>query len=186
MGASQPRTSVPFVDATASARRTSRMPIRRRGNANTCSKAVRHSDVGEALLIASPGRHFRSLRAGLSRLDPIVFAEVTGPAAGTALIFLIVRVGDPSAKSAIAQYPARPDVIVDDYFVARNDFRDQGEIDFAHLTLSSRKRRIAADLLFTPHMIEIAPTLRPLSLVKHIDFDRCARLRVLRYLQPPF
>jgi hypothetical protein len=84
---------------------------------------------------------------------------MAGPAAGTALIFLIVRVGDPSAKSAIAQYPARPDVIVDDYLVARNDFRDQREIDFAHLTLSSRKRRIAADLLFTPHMIEIAPTL---------------------------
>jgi hypothetical protein len=69
-----------------------------------------------------------------------VFAEVTGPAAGTALIFLIVWVGDPSAKSAIAQYPARPNVIVDDYFVARNGFRDQGEIDFAHLTLSSTKR----------------------------------------------
>jgi hypothetical protein len=77
----------------------------------------------------------RSLRVDLARLDPIMFAEVAGPAARTALIFLIVRVGDPSAKSAIAQYPARPDVIVDDYFVARNDFRDQGEIDFAHLTL---------------------------------------------------
>jgi hypothetical protein len=123
------------------------------------------------------------LGVDLSLLDPIVFAEVTGPAAGTALIFLIVRVGDPSTKSAVAQHPARPDVIVDDYFVARNDFRDQGEIDFAHLTLSSRKRRIAPDLYFTPHMIEIAltlcipaPELRQLSqLIKRIDFDSCAR-----------
>jgi hypothetical protein len=86
----------------------------------------------------------------MSQLDPIVFAEVTGPAAGTALIFLIVAIGDPGAKSAIAQHPARPDVIVDDYLAARNDFRDQGQIDFAHLPLSSTKRRIAADLNFTP------------------------------------
>jgi hypothetical protein len=91
-----------------------------------------------------------SLRADLSLLDPIVFTKVTGPAAGTALIFLIVGVGDPSAKSAIAQHPSRPDVIVDDYLVARNDFRDQGEINFAHLPLSSTNRRTVADLNFTP------------------------------------
>jgi hypothetical protein len=41
-------------------------------------------------------------------------------------------------------------VIVDDYLVARNGFRDQGEINFAHLPLSSTKRRTAADLNFTP------------------------------------
>jgi hypothetical protein len=38
-------------------------------------------------------------------------------------------------------------VIVDDYLIARNDFRDQGEIDFGHLPLSSTKRWIAADLI---------------------------------------
>jgi hypothetical protein len=42
----------PFVDATASARRTSRMPIRTGTSANTRSKTIHHSDVGEALLVA--------------------------------------------------------------------------------------------------------------------------------------
>lgn len=79
-----------------------------------------------------------SLSAELSLLDLIVFAEVTGPAAGTALIFLIVGIGDPSAKSAVAQHPARPDAIVDDYLVARDDFRDQGEINFAHLSVFNK------------------------------------------------
>jgi hypothetical protein len=40
----------PFVDATTSARRPSRMPIRKGRSANTRSNAVRHSDVG----VASP------------------------------------------------------------------------------------------------------------------------------------
>jgi hypothetical protein len=40
-------------------------------------------------------------------------------------------------------------VIVDEYLVARNDFRDQGEIDFAHLPLSSTKRA-GLRQIFTP------------------------------------